>query len=1248
MKIPTNFMPFPSLAEIVDRSPLTIHPDRSVSDALALMSQAQGSHCDLPKAGDPLEGSSYIQQHSCVLVAEGQELAGILTERDIVRLTAQQRDLTTTRVGDVMTRQLVTLTQAPAQTALTILPLFHQHRIRHLPIVDESGHLVGIVTPDLLRQILQPANLLKLRSIAEVMTTNVIHAPVTASILSIAKQMATHRVSCVVITAEIPAASNESMMLRPLGIITERDIVQFQTLGVDLVREASPLEHRTTADTVMSSPVFCLQPEDSLWRAQQEMNARLINRLVVTDLDGRMLGIITQTSLLQPLDPIEVLGLVDILHQQVQAQTAALEQSNQELRQAHDRLEREVAERTTELSSINLQLQQEIHYHRQTESDLRDFVENAVVGLHWVGEDGTILWANQAELDLLGYTREEYIGHSITEFHIDAETLDDILQRLLSDRPVRDYEARLRCKDGSICHVLIDSSTSRKDGEFSHTRCFTRDVSERKRNEVVLQDTLRLLEFEKYALDRSAIVAITDRAGVITYVNEQFCQISQYSSAELVGQTHQIINSGYHTPEFFQTLWQTIMRGDVWRGEICNRAKDGSLYWVMTTIVPSLDDRGIPYQYLTIRFDITDRKSTEDALRQSERKFRAIFDGTFQFVGLLDITGVLLEGNRTALNAIGVTSEEVVGQLFWETPWWTHSPALQIQLKQAIAQAATGQLVRFEARHFLADGSYITVDFSLSPIFDETGKVVMLIPEGRDISDRKAAEQTIREQAMLLDISTDAILVRDLDNRIRFWNKGAERIYGWSAAEAIDRDANSLLYPDPSPAAAIAVETVLQQGEWQGELQKFTKTEQLVIAQSRWTLVRDEEGNPKEILIVDTDITQQKQLEAQFLRAQRLESLGTLASGIAHDMNNVLTPILAASQLLPLRLKNLDDRTRALLQMLEESAKRGTNLVQQILSFARGSDGSRNSLQIRHTLSEVVRVARQTFPKSIDISLNLATTDLWPIFADATQLHQVLMNLTINARDAMPDGGSLSIAAENLVLDENYAKMNIDAKIGPYVVVTVADTGTGIPPEILERIFDPFFTTKEPGKGTGLGLSTTLGIVKSHGGFVSVDSDVGRGTQFKVYLPAEATAATEIALDTQELPLGNGELVLVVDDEISVREIVKASLEAYNYRVITAIDGIDALALYARHQVEIQVVLLDLMMPSLDSASTIRALQRINSDISIVVMSGLSTNEPIKNMSDVNVQAFLSKPFTTQALLQTLQRLRVTVPIRSD
>jgi hypothetical protein len=1191
---------------------------------------------------------------------EGLQLQGILTERDIVRLTAEQRNLSEVRVNEVMTQQLVTLMESPSQTALTALALFYQHRIRHLPIVNTQAHLVGMITPELIRQVLQPVNLLKLRSISEVMTNPVIQAPATASVLSIVQQMAAHHVSCIVITEELSADDLEpnTVRLQPIGIITEGDIVQFQTLGIDLAQ--------TQAQTVMSSPVFTLQPQESLWRAQQEMQARTIRRLVITDPCGQLLGIITQTSLLQVIDPMEVLGLIDLLQYQVQTQTSALEKTNQELqqqlearqqvevelRQAQAELEQRVESRTHELLQTNVSLQREIAEHQQTEASLRTseaelralfaamsdvvLVRDAQGRCLKVAPTNSVDWLLPPE-QLLGKTLHEVMPLS------EADLILAEIRQTLALQQSRNCEYSLLAGDRKVWFTASISPLS-----ADSVILVARNITQRKQIEDDLREALRPLEWQKFALDRSAIVAMTDRHGIITAVNEQFCRISQYSGAELIGQNHRIINSGYHPPEFFQDLWATIARGQVWQGEIKNRAKDGSFYWVDTTIVPFLDDQGQPFQYLAIRFDISDRKQTENALRQSEQRFRAIFDGTFQFMGLMATDGILIEANQTALTAIGAKREEVVGQFFWATPWWIHSPDLQIQLQQAILQAAAGHFVRFEAKHFLADGTFITVDFSLNPIFDENGKVVLLIPEGRDISDRKASEQKILEQAMLLSVATDGILVRDLENHIRFWNQGAERIYGWSAAEANDREVNSLLYRDLLPEATIAFNTVLQQGEWQGELQKVNKTGQAVIVQSRWTLIRDEANQPQKILSVDTDVTEKKQLEAQFLRTQRLESLGTLASGIAHDMNNVLTPILAASQLLPLRLPNLDERSQSLLRMLEESAKRGSQLVQQILSFARGSDGTRSLIQIEHLLREVVRVARQTFPKSVDISINLATCNLWMISADATQLHQVLMNLLINARDAMPDGGTLTIAAENLVLDENYARMSIDARAGSYVVVTIADTGTGIPPELLERIFEPFFTTKEPGKGTGLGLSTTLGIVKSHGGFVNVYSEIGQGTRFKIYLPAEKDSNLVSPTATLELPTGNGELVLVVDDEASVREITKASLETYNHRVMVASDGIEAIALYAQHQDKIQFILLDLMMPSLDSASTIRALQRINGNVAIVVMSGLSANEPIKNMSDVIVQGFLAKPFTSQELLQTLHRLKAETAFMGD
>lgn len=507
-----------------------------------------------------------------------------------------------------------------------------------------------------------------------------------------------------------------------------------------------------------------------------------------------------------------------------------------------------------------------------------------------------------------------------------------------------------------------------------------------------------------------------------------------------------------------------------------------------------------------------------------------------------------------------------------------------------------------------------------------------------ELSERKQAEQKIRDQAALLDVSSDAIILRSLEDKILFWNKGAERLYGWLPEEALGKDANRLLYDDTWLDQLDEVKIILfQTGQWQGELHQVSKKRKEIVVYSRWTLVKDENKQPKSILVVSTDITEKKQLEAQFLRAQRLESIGTLASGIAHDLNNMLAPILMTAQLLETQLH--DERSQRLLPIIVTNAKRGAALVKQVLSFARGMEGTFATLQVRHLISEIRQIAKQTFPKLIEISTDISPK-LWAVSGDATQLHQVLMNLVVNARDAMPNGGSLQICADNFFIDENYARMHLEAKVGSYIVIKVADTGMGMPPEILERIFEPFFTTKELGKGTGLGLSTVMGIVKSHGGFVNVYSEVGYGTEFQVYLPAVETMET-IAPPEQQPHLGQGELILVVDDEAAIRATTQASLETYNYKVLTASDGIEAIALYAEHRTQINLVLVDLLMPAMDGITTIRTLQKINPQIKIIATSGLAPKQHLDNTVDRGIK-FLPKPYTAQDLLQTINKVLTT------
>jgi len=507
-----------------------------------------------------------------------------------------------------------------------------------------------------------------------------------------------------------------------------------------------------------------------------------------------------------------------------------------------------------------------------------------------------------------------------------------------------------------------------------------------------------------------------------------------------------------------------------------------------------------------------------------------------------------------------------------------------------------------------------------------------------EIAERLQVEEKIREQAALLDITSDAIIVKDFDNQICYWNQGAEHLYGWKALEVMGQNVNQILYP---PETLSQIEniyaSIAESGFWQGELKQVNKQGQAVIVASRWTLMCDRNAQAKSILTINTDITEKKHLESQILRAQRLESIGTLASGIAHDLNNILTPILTAAQLLQLKMPDTSDRNQQMLKTIENNSKRGAALVKQVLQFARGVDGQRSIVQVSHLFSEMQQIVQETFPKSIELVANIQP-GLWAVIGDATHLHQLLMNLVVNARDAMPTGGSIKISAENLFIDQQYARMNLDAHVGAYIVITVADTGVGMQPEIIDRIFEPFFTTKEIGKGTGLGLSTVRGIIQSHGGFVNVSSQVGKGTKFKVFLPAVEVAKTPLR-EELELLKGNGELILVVDDESGILETTKISLEAYNYRVLTASNGIEAIALYAQHEDEISLVLMDMMMPSMDGATAISALQKMNSQVKIVAVSGLAASGKLTKMP--GVKKFIPKPYTTKDLLQTLHSILV-------
>jgi len=627
-----------------------------------------------------------------------------------------------------------------------------------------------------------------------------------------------------------------------------------------------------------------------------------------------------------------------------------------------------------------------------------------------------------------------------------------------------------------------------------------------------------------------------------------------------------------------------------------------------------------------------ERQHTAQALRESERRFREMLENVELIAMTLNQEGQVTFCNDYLLTVTGWTREEVMGA-DWFANFVPGNPEVK---RQFFGTVADGNVpAHYENPISTRTGERREIAWNNTTLRDGTGKVVGTASIGEDVTERKRAEERIREQAAMLDQAHDAIIVCGFhDRKVTFWSKGAERLYRWTAEEATGRDIGELICIDPTGPDRIR-EALLVAEEWRGETRDKTRTGAELIVNTRASLVRDAAGGRKSVLSINTDVTEQKQLEARFLRAQRMESIGTLAAGVAHDLNNILSPIMMS---VPVLRRDLTPEQReSIISTIEMSAERGAQIVKQVLAFGRGLDGERAPLRIDVLIRELTEIMLGTFPKNIGIE-SAAEPPLWPVLGDSTQLHQVLLNLCVNARDAMPHGGKLRLKATNVELDASFASMVPEAVPGPHILLEVSDTGTGIAPEIVERIFDPFFTTKSVGNGTGLGLSTVLGIVKSHGGFIQVNTQPGKGTTFQIYLPASPEQAASPALPSRaEVPRGSDEFVLVVDDEVNVRDAARIVLESAGYRVLQAGDGTEALAIFAMNSGRVAAVLTDLMMPFMDGAALIRALRAMAPAMPIIASTGLGDKTQLDDLKALKVGTVLHKPYGADTLLRAIR-----------
>ncbi len=867
---------------------------------------------------------------------------------------------------------------------------------------------------------------------------------------------------------------------------------------------------------------------------------------------------------------------------------------------------------------------------RESEERYRKLVEFSPDAIA-IQREGKIVFINVAGAKLLGAVNpEQLIGKPVMDFvHPEYQEIAKERIRLMGEegKNVFHTEEKFIKLDGSVINVEVIAMPFTYQGKPG-IQVIIRDTTDRRRAEEALKQSE-----EKY---RTLIDNIQDgvfiiQDGKLQFANEAFAKVGEYTVEEVIGKDFRELVA----PEDLEMVTERYHRRQA--GEDVPREyefrvlhKDGKTRIFVNMNVGLITYRGRVASMGTVK-DITEHKRAEEELRENEERYRRLVEFS-PYAIIIHSEGKFEFLNMAGAKLFGATNpEELIGKPILQFIHPDYREKVEKGVRQLQEEGKVASLI--EEKFLRLDGTVVDVEAGSIPFVYRGKQVAHGI--AIDITERKRAEEKIREQAALLDKAPDAIAVIDLEYRIIYCNKSAERLYGWTAEEAIGKNAFELLYKEESPRFIEAKKSVIEKGEWNGELYQLTKDGREIIVESRWTLVLDNErGKPKSILIINTDITEKKKLEEQLLHAQRMESIGTLASGIAHDINNVLTPIMLSQELLQEKLT--DEESKRLLNTIERSTQRGANLMKQVQSFAKGVEGERIALQVTGIISEIEKIAKETFPRSIEIRTDILK-DLWTISGDATQLHQVVMNLCVNARDAMQEGGILSISAENLLIDEDYAHINTEAKIGPYIVITVSDTGRGIPPKIIDRIFEPFFTTKEHGKGTGLGLSTSLGIVKSHGGFITVYSEVGKGTAFKIYLPAITTPETLKAEEKQlELPAGHGDSILVVDDEDLIREMTKKTLETHGYRVITANDGKEAIILYSKYREKIKLVLMDIMMPIMDGLTSIRELHKINPELKIIAVSGLTEKDKLVKVVDAHEYAFLTKPYTTEKLLSTI------------
>lgn len=875
-------------------------------------------------------------------------------------------------------------------------------------------------------------------------------------------------------------------------------------------------------------------------------------------------------------------------------------------------------------------------------------LEHAANSVVITNHKGEIVWVNPAFTELTGYTLHEIAGKTprvLKSGKHNKEFYFELWKAVLAGRTWRG-EMINRKKDGSL-YVGEQTITPVRSasGSITHFIGIMNDITERRKVEDELRcanEKLRHVLAHSPAVIYRLRIAGTEIIPTMVSDNiEAFLGISPSESARCGWWLESL------HPDDRERVLAAASRGmseGEYSVEYRIRHSDGSYRWIEDNCRVIFAEGRRPTEAVGVWTDITSRKRLEGEIALRQHQLNSFFTGATAGLFIVDSQLRYIQVNETLAAMNGIPVANHVGRSVSDVlP--NFAPTLLPVLQKVLETGVPIKNLELSGEVPSAPGETRFWSDSFFPIIDGNGETAGVGAIVVETTERKRAEKALYESEekfrQLAENIEDLFWIASADlSRIIYASPAYEKIWGRPVQTLYQNpnDRSEAIVPEDRPKVLKAFHQ-LSNGAPSARVEYRIRAQDGSI---RWILdrgfpIRNEKGEVYRQAGIATDLTEKKKLEQQFLRAQRMESVGTLAGGIAHDLNNALAPILMSIELF--RNQFTDPDNLALLEMLSTSAQRGADMVKQLLTFSRGVEGQHARVQLKHLVSEIQRILRQTLPKSIQIRTWVAG-DLWPLLGDVTQLHQVLLNLCVNARDAMPHGGDLTITAINVTLDEHFAIMSDEAKAGPYVVLSVADNGMGMPPEVRERIFDPFFTTKPLDKGTGLGLATVQGIVKSHGGFISVYTEVGEGTEFKIYLPARPTDAPATECEgAAGLPLGKGELILVVDDEEAIRALSKKTLEAFGYKVLCAADGAQAVALCAQNSGKIDLILSDLAMPIMDGAATIRAVRTLDPKMKIIAASGLDSAERGVQPEPCGANAFIHKPFTAEQILKALRQI---------